>query len=93
MSFIRFVGLRFLKPRRREFVASIVAMVSIGGHFTMDPKGAAYALKNFLKPKHVIPIHFGTFPVINRTPVELKKALGSSPIEILDVKPGQTVEF
>ena len=31
MSIARFVGLRFLKPRRREFVASIVALVSIAG--------------------------------------------------------------
>ncbi len=68
-------------------------MVCIGGHFTMDPEGAAYALKNFIKPKQVIPIHYGTYPVINRTPAELKAALGNSPIEVLDVKPGQAVKF
>ena len=66
-------------------------MVVIGGHFTMGPEGAAYALKQFIKPKQAIPIHYGTFPVINRTPEELKEAMGDSPIEILDVKPGQTL--
>ncbi len=76
-----------------EFYKPDLAMVCIGGHFTMDPEGAAYALKNFIKPKQVIPIHYGTFPVINRTPAELKNALGDSPIEVLDVKPGQAVKF
>ena len=77
----------------REFYHPDLAMVCIGGHFTMDPVGAAYALKNLIKPKQVIPIHYGTYPVINRTPAELIEALGDSPIEILDVKPGQTVMF
>ena len=76
-----------------EFYRPDLALVCIGGHFTMDPQGAAYALKNLLKPKQVIPIHYGTFPVINRTPEELKQAMGDSPIEILVLKPGQTIEF
>jgi L-ascorbate metabolism protein UlaG (beta-lactamase superfamily) len=77
----------------REFYKPDLAMVCIGGHFTMDPEGAAYALKNFIKPKQVIPIHYGTFPVINRTPAELKKAMGDSPIEVLDMEPGQAIRF
>ncbi len=77
----------------REFYRPDLALVCIGGHFTMDPEGAAYALKKFIKPKQVIPIHYGTFPVINRTPAELKAAMGDSPIEVLDVAPGQTVKF
>ncbi len=76
-----------------EFYRPDLAMVSIGGHFTMDPKGAAYAISKLIKPKQVIPIHYGTFPVINRTPAEFKKALGDSAIEVLDVKPGQAVKF
>ena len=76
-----------------EFYEPDLALVCIGGHFTMDPEGAAYALKNFIKPKQVIPIHYGTFPVINRTPTELIEAMGNSQIEVLDVAPGQTVKF
>jgi L-ascorbate metabolism protein UlaG (beta-lactamase superfamily) len=76
-----------------EFYKPDLAMVSISGHFTMDPEGAAYALKNLLKPKQVIPIHYGTFPVINRTPAELKQAMGDSPIEVLDMEPGQAMKF
>jgi L-ascorbate metabolism protein UlaG (beta-lactamase superfamily) len=76
-----------------KFYAPDLALVCIGGHFTMDPEGAAYAVRELIKPKQVIPIHYGTFPVINRTPAEFKKALGDSPIEVLDVNPGQVLKF
>lgn len=76
---------KFFKPE--------LALVSIGGHFTMDPERAAYALRELIRPKQVIPMHYGTFPVINRTPAELKAALGNAPIKVLDVKPGEAVKF
>ena len=75
------------------FYAPDLALVCIGGYFTMDPEGAAYAVRELIKPKQVIPIHYGTYPVINRTPAEFKAALGDTPIEVLDVKPGQAVKF
>ena len=70
-----------------------LALVCIGGHFTMDPEGAAYAIRNLIKPKQVIPIHYGTYPVINRTPAEFKAALGDASVEMLEVAPGQAVKF
>ncbi len=76
-----------------EFYKPDLAMVPIGGYFTMDPKQAAYALKNLIKPKQVIPIHYGTFPVINRTPEELKLEMEDSSIEIIDIKPGEAKTF
>ncbi len=76
-----------------KFYAPDLALVCIGGHFTMGPEHAAYALRELIKPKQVIPIHYGTYPVINRSPAELKAALGDSPIEVLDVEPGQAVSF
>ena len=70
-----------------------LAIVSIGGHFTMDPEGAAYALRELIHPKQVIPMHYGTFPVINRTPAELKAALGHAPIKMIELKPGAAARF
>jgi L-ascorbate metabolism protein UlaG (beta-lactamase superfamily) len=70
-----------------------LALVCIGGYFTMDPEGAALALREYIKPKLVIPMHYGTFPVINRTPAELRTALGNAPIKVLDVKPGEAMRF
>jgi L-ascorbate metabolism protein UlaG (beta-lactamase superfamily) len=76
-----------------KFYKPDLALVCIGGHFTMDPEHAAYALSELIRPKQVIPIHYGTYPVINRTPAELKAALGNAPITILDVKPGEAVRL
>jgi L-ascorbate metabolism protein UlaG (beta-lactamase superfamily) len=76
-----------------KFYAPNLALVCIGGHFTMDPEGAAYAVRELIRPEQVVPIHYGTFPVINRTPAEFKEALGDSPIEVLDVNPGQALKF
>ena len=76
-----------------KFYHPDLALACIGGYYTMDPEGAAYAMRELVKPKRVIPIHFGTYPVINRTPAEFKAALGDAPIEMLDVKPGQAVKF
>jgi L-ascorbate metabolism protein UlaG (beta-lactamase superfamily) len=76
-----------------KFFRPDVALVCIGGHFTMDPERAAYAVRELIKPKQVIPIHYGTYPIINRTPAEFKAALGDAPIKVLDVKPGQALKF
>lgn len=70
-----------------------LALICIGGHFTMGPEGAAYAVRELIKPKQVIPIHYGTYPVINRTPSEFKKALGDAAAIVLDVAPGQSVSY
>ena len=37
-----------------------LALVPIGGHFTMDPADAGWAVRELLKPKAVIPMHYGT---------------------------------
>lgn len=76
-----------------RFYAPDLALVCIGGHFTMDPQGAAYAVRELIKPKRVIPIHYGTYPVINRTPEEFKTALGDTDIKILVMKPGEALKF
>ena len=39
-----------------------LALLPIGGHFTMDPAHAAYAARNLLKVETIVPIHYGTFP-------------------------------
>jgi L-ascorbate metabolism protein UlaG (beta-lactamase superfamily) len=76
-----------------KFFKPDLALVCIGGHFTMDPERAAYAVRELIRPKQVIPMHYGTYPVINRTPAEFKAALGNTPIKVLDVKPGEAVKF
>lgn len=76
-----------------RFFEPDLALVCIGGHFTMDPERAAYAVRELLKPKWVIPIHYGTYPVINRTPAEFEAALGDAPVELMVPEPGQALMF
>lgn len=76
-----------------RFYEPDLALVCIGGYFTMDPEGAAYAVRELIKPKQVIPIHYGTYPRINRTPAEFKAALGDTRIKMLVVEPGKAVRF
>lgn len=49
-------------------------LACIGGHFTMDPIRAADAAK-LVKPRHLVPMHYGTFPALTGTPAALTTAL------------------
>jgi L-ascorbate metabolism protein UlaG (beta-lactamase superfamily) len=72
----------------RELYAPEIAMIPIGDHYTMSPREAAYACK-LLQPKTVIPMHFGTFPVLTGSPAELRKLVTG--MEVLEMQPGQTI--
>jgi L-ascorbate metabolism protein UlaG (beta-lactamase superfamily) len=71
-----------------------IALLPIGGHFTMDPAGAALAAR-LLKVKTIIPMHFGTFPPLTGTPAELKAELKKAHLgaKVLDLKPGDTTKL
>jgi L-ascorbate metabolism protein UlaG (beta-lactamase superfamily) len=71
-----------------ELYAPQIAMIPIGDHYTMGPREAAYAC-NLLKPKTVIPMHFGTFPPLIGRPSDLKKLVPD--LEIREMKPGETI--
>jgi L-ascorbate metabolism protein UlaG (beta-lactamase superfamily) len=65
-----------------------VAMLPIGGHFTMDPAEAAYAAR-LLKAPSVVPMHYGTFPALTGTPDalrgEMKKLRGTTKVVDLEI--------
>jgi len=67
-----------------------IAMLPIGDHFTMSPRDAAFAC-TMLKPKVVIPMHFGTFPLLTGTPSELRRKLEAVGVEVVEMKPGETI--
>ncbi len=69
-----------------------IAFVPIGGNYTMGPKEAAYAIDELIKPKQVIPFHYGTFPIINKTPAEFKSFLKNKK-RIKVIKPGDTIKI
>jgi L-ascorbate metabolism protein UlaG (beta-lactamase superfamily) len=70
-----------------------LAMVPIGDLFTMSPREAALACA-LLKPKKVIPMHFGTFPPLIGRPEQLADLLRGQPsVEVWPLEPGRTVEW
>jgi len=68
-----------------------LAMLPIGDLFTMSPLEAAKAVQ-LLKPKKVIPMHFGTFPPLTGRPAELQRRIGSL-AEVWELEPGKTVRW
>ncbi len=70
-----------------------LVLIPIGGHFVMDPVDAAYAIREYLKPRFAIPIHYGTFPLLKGTPEEFTAALGASATRVLALKPGESADF
>jgi L-ascorbate metabolism protein UlaG (beta-lactamase superfamily) len=70
-----------------------LVLIPIGGHFVMDPKDAAYATNEWIKPKSAIPVHYGTIPQLRGTPDEYKKALGATSTAVIVMNPGEQVTF
>jgi len=67
-----------------------VAVLPIGGHFTMDPQEAAVACE-LLGVKRVVPCHYGTFPLLKGTPGELKQQ--ATGVEVHELEPGQSLSL
>jgi L-ascorbate metabolism protein UlaG (beta-lactamase superfamily) len=60
----------------RDLYRPDLAILPIGGHFTMGPDEAAVAV-GFLGVSDVIPMHYGTFPILTGTPDELRAAIAA----------------
>jgi L-ascorbate metabolism protein UlaG (beta-lactamase superfamily) len=69
-----------------------MAFLPIGDHYTMGPEEAAYAAR-LMKVKDVIPMHYGTFPLLKGTPGQLEEKLSGSGIRVLGMKPGQSLNW
>lgn len=68
-------------------------LIPIGGHYVMDPQDAAFATREWLKPRFALPIHYGTNPQLKGTPEEYKRTLGDAPTKVLSLQPGESVSF
>jgi L-ascorbate metabolism protein UlaG (beta-lactamase superfamily) len=70
-----------------------VVFLPIGGHYTMGPAGAARAIE-LLGATTVVPIHYGTFPVLTGTPGTLREELeqlGLGDVRVIAPEPGQAI--
>jgi ABC-type histidine transport system ATPase subunit len=64
-----------------------VAVLPIGGHYTMDPHEAALALE-LLGVQMCIPSHYGTFPPLKGTPDQLREL---TDVDVVAPQPGETI--
>jgi L-ascorbate metabolism protein UlaG (beta-lactamase superfamily) len=74
----------------RDLYAPELALLPIGGHFTMGPREAALAVE-LLGVQHVLPVHWGTFPLLTGTPDELRReiaARGLDDVTVHALEPG-----
>jgi L-ascorbate metabolism protein UlaG (beta-lactamase superfamily) len=73
----------------RELYRPKVAMLPIGGYYTMGPTEAALAVR-YLQPQMVLPLHFGTFPQLTGTPEQLAAKVDKS-VQVVSWTPGESI--
>jgi L-ascorbate metabolism protein UlaG (beta-lactamase superfamily) len=74
-----------------EFWSFDLALVPIGDRYTMGPRSAARAVE-FLAPRKVVPMHYGTWPIIDQDPVEFAELVGDR-AETIILAPGEELEL
>src|SRR5437762_3574535 len=70
-----------------------LALLPIGGHYTMGPREAALAVE-MLGAKNVLPINYGTFPILTGAPAALRDELaarGVRDVTVHELQPGETL--
>lgn len=73
-----------------ELYEPSIALLPIGGFYTMSPREAARAVR-LLGSKRIIPIHHGTFPALAGTPAELRGLVADlAGVQVVDLKPGES---
>lgn len=76
----------------RDLYAPEIALIPIDGHYNMGPREAAHAVQ-LLGVNRVVPIHYGTFPILTGSPSELQSFMGAgqSHATMIGIEPGQSV--
>ncbi|MEM3627157.1 MAG: metal-dependent hydrolase [Candidatus Bathyarchaeia archaeon] len=71
-----------------------VALIPIGGYYTMGAREAAEAIR-LIKPKAAIPMHYGTFPVLAQSAEEFVEAVKrkAPEVKVVVLKPGESYQF
>ena len=69
-----------------------IALLPIGDLFTMSPREAAVAAR-MLRPKWIVPAHYGTFPALTGTPEMLEQELAKLGVasKVVTLRPGGTL--
>ena len=73
----------------KKLYAPVVALLPIGSVYTMDVKAAAMAA-DMLGVEAVIPMHYGTFPILTQSAEGMQELTNA---DVLEIAPGQVIEF
>jgi L-ascorbate metabolism protein UlaG (beta-lactamase superfamily) len=74
-----------------EYHQPSVGLVPIGDRFTMGGDSAAFACRKFFNFDTVLPCHYGSFPIIDKTADKFVGAMGGSKTKVAVPKPGGSV--
>ena len=74
----------------KELYSPSIAFLPIGDFFTMDPTAAAKAAE-LLGARKIIPMHYGTFPVLTGRPDQLRELVAPLGVEVVEMQPGRTL--
>lgn len=71
-----------------------VALIPIGGYYTMGALEASEAVR-LIKPRAVIPMHYGTFPVLAQSADEFVRLVSEKArrVKVVVLKPGESYQF
>ncbi len=75
----------------RRLYAPDMAFLPIGNRFTMGPEDAAVACE-LLGVRRVVPMHYGTFPLLTGTPGRLRELVEPKGIAVIELEPGETAD-
>ena len=84
-----FGDMKFINDRYKPDLV----LMPIGGNFTMDPEDAAFAVKNWLTAKAVIPMHYNSNPLTKGTLAEFQEAMKGALTTVVPMTEGQKVAF
>jgi L-ascorbate metabolism protein UlaG (beta-lactamase superfamily) len=70
-----------------------IGLIPVGDRFTMDGKAAALACKRYFYFRDVIPMHYGTFPIIDPTPEVFVTAMQGAPARVHTPAIGESLSF
>lgn len=84
-----FGDMKFISERYKPDLV----LMPIGGNFTMAPDDAAFAVRTWIQPKMVIPMHYNSNPLTPGTLAEFQEAMKGSSVKVVPMTEGQSVEF
>ncbi len=70
-----------------------LVLLPIGGNFTINANLGAYAVRDLIKPKYAVPMHYGTYPILAGKPEDFAKGMEGSGVQVLVPQPGEQVTF